>query len=108
MLCKLLVQGAGRRREITDMCLKPLDRFLDEAQLAKPNHPDPIESEPICLHDCLNVLALARKYRFDFGSREREPIIRHAEYHKPALLHVRVCHGSPPRRFSPATPLSYP
>src|ERR1700692_1319508 len=97
MLCKLLVQGAGRRREITDMCRKPLDRLLDEIQLATPDRLYPIESQPIRLHDCLDVPALARKHLLDLGAREREPIIRRVEYHKPALLRARVCHGSPPR-----------
>src|ERR1700722_9716414 len=78
MLCELLVQGAGRRREITDMCRKLLGRLPDEIQLAKPDCLDPIESKLIGPQDGLNVLALARK-------------------HRPALLRARVRHVPSPR-----------
>src|ERR1700722_4425086 len=94
MLCQLLVQGAEWRREIANMCGEPLDRLLDEIQLATPDRLNSIKSQPIRLHDGLDVPALARKYRLDLGSRERQPIMRRAEYHKPALVRARVCHGS--------------
>src|SRR6202051_5092049 len=97
MLCELLVQRAEWRREIADMGGEPLDRLLDEIQLATPDRLDPIESQPIRLHDCLDVPALARKRRLDLGSRERQPIVVLFEYYKRVLLRARVCHGSPPR-----------